>query len=374
MKIALVYDRINKWGGAERVLLALHELFPRAPLYTSVYNPELAPWAEVFTIRTSFLQKFPAASSHHEMLATLMPIAFESFSFDEYDVVISVTSEAAKGILTKPHTKHVCICLTPTRYLWSGYDTYFSHKTFRHISKPVVSYLRKWDKMAAKNPDAIISISREVQKRVKEYYGRNSIVIYPPLTLESRVTSHESRIMGRKEGFFLVVSRLVPYKRIDLAVKACTALGLPLVIIGKGSEEAYLRSIAGSTIEFYNNLTDEELTTYYKNCSALLFPGIEDFGLTIIEAQQFGKPVIAYRAGGALETVIEGKTGEFFDKQTEQSLSQTLQRLVKKGILTNYSVSYAKAAQTNAKRFSTHIFQRNILDFLENTLKKEVVL
>lgn len=360
MRVALVYDRINKWGGAERVLLALHEIFPEAPLYTSVYNSELAPWASVFTVNVSFLQTLPAASSHHEMLATLMPIAFESFQFDDYDLVISVTSEAAKGVITKSSTKHLCICLTPTRYLWSGYDTYFSNNTFKKLAKPVTVYLRKWDKIAAQRPDAYVAISEEVQRRVKNYYGRESVVIYPPLTLESRVENQESII--KNNGYFLVVSRLVPYKRIDIAVKACTQLGLPLKIVGKGSEEKYLRSIAGPTISFYNNLTDKQLTTYYKQCSALLFPGLEDFGLTIIEAQKFGKPVIAYKGGGALETVIEGETGEFFEQQTFQSLAATLQILVKKGILGTYSFSYSENARKNAKRFSKKVFKEKLLE------------
>ena len=158
MKIALVYDRVNKWGGAERVLLALHELFPDAPIYTSVYNPITASWAKTFDVRSSFLQKFPLASIAHELYAVLMPIAFESFSFDQYDLVISVTSEAAKGIITKPKTKHICYCLTPTRYLWSAYDDYFRNPLLRFLSKPVVSYLRTWDKIASQRPDVNVAI------------------------------------------------------------------------------------------------------------------------------------------------------------------------------------------------------------------------
>lgn len=186
MKVALVYDRVNKWGGAERVLLALHELFPNAPLYTSVYHAQKAEWADVFDIRTSFLQKFPKASSRHEVYALFMPFAFKNFSFDEYDLVISVTSDAAKGIVTKPKTKHICYCLTPTRYLWSGYDDYFSNPFFKLLSLPAVHYLRQWDKGASKKPDYFIAISKEVQKRIKKYYGRDSKVIYPPVTINVR--------------------------------------------------------------------------------------------------------------------------------------------------------------------------------------------
>ncbi|MEK7497519.1 MAG: hypothetical protein AAB656_01225 [Patescibacteria group bacterium] len=181
MKTAIVYDRVNKWGGAERVLLTLHEMFPGAPLYTSVYNSKTAPWAAVFPkVYTSFLQNFPFAKNNHELYAILMPIVFESFDFDEYDLVISVTSEAAKGVITKPGTKHICYMLTPTRYLWSGYKEYFKNPLVRFISKPIINYLRSWDKVAAFRPDEIIAISTEVQRRVKKYYNRESKIIFPP--------------------------------------------------------------------------------------------------------------------------------------------------------------------------------------------------
>jgi hypothetical protein len=166
MKVALVYDRINKWGGAERILLLLHEMFPDAPVYTSVYDPSAAPWAKNLEIRTSFLEKIPYARRHHEFFATLMPIAFESFNFDEYDLVISLTSEAAKGIITKPGTRHICICLTPTRYLWSEYETYFPNQFTRWILTPLVSGLKIWDKAAASRPDKMMAISKTVQERI----------------------------------------------------------------------------------------------------------------------------------------------------------------------------------------------------------------
>ncbi len=180
MKVALVYDRVNKWGGAERVLLALKSLFPDAPLYTSVYNSDNAKWAEVFSVKSSFLQKFPGARKLHEYYAPLMPMAFESFDFSEFDAVISVTSEAAKGIITKPETFHLCVCLTPTRYLWSGYDEYFKNPVLKFVSWPVVRYLKMWDKIAAQRPDQIVSISETVRDRVEKYYNRSSEVIYPP--------------------------------------------------------------------------------------------------------------------------------------------------------------------------------------------------
>lgn len=184
MKVALVYDRINKWGGAERVLLKLHKIFPTAPLYTSVYNKETAAWAKVFDIKTSFLQYFPFAKTHHELYALLMPLAFESFSFEEYDLVISVTSEAAKGIISSGKTKHICYILTPTRYLWSGYKDYFKDLFVKTISYPFVWYLRTWDIIAASRVDNYVAISNEVQKRVKKFYDRESVVVYPPVTIK----------------------------------------------------------------------------------------------------------------------------------------------------------------------------------------------
>jgi len=329
MKVALVYDRINKWGGAERVLLALHELFPDAPIFTSVYSAKKAQWAKDFKIKASFLQKFPHVVSHHELYPFLMPVAFEHFSFSEYDLVISLTTEAAKGIITKPGTVHICYCLTPTRYLWSGYQEYFKNPLLRTIALPTVAYLKKWDKVAANRPDTLIAISKEVQRRIKNFYGRDSQVIYPPVSLKGLggIAFSEDEVLGKDKGYFLIVSRLskfTKYKRIDLAIQACNELQLPLKIVGEGSWKKELQRMAGPTVEFLGDVDDKKLREYYRNCTALIFPALEDFGLTVVEAQSFGKPVIAFRGGGALETIKEGKTGIFFDKQTKDSLVQAL--------------------------------------------------
>jgi len=358
MKVALVYDRVNKWGGAERVLLSLHKIFPDAPLYASVYDKDKAPWAKVFSIKTSFLQNFPFASGNHEYYALLMPLAFESFTFDEYDLVISVTSEAAKGIITKPGTLHICYCLTPTRYLWSGYDEYFKNPILRFISKPVVSYLRFWDKIASQRPDALIAISREVQKRIKKYYDIDSLIIYPPLGLQSADHSQhldkKDAVRSRSnESFFLIVSRLVPYKKIDLAVGVFNKLGLPLKIVGMGIEETKLRRMAKTNIELLGYLTDKELVEYYKECQALIFPQEEDFGLTILEAQSFGKPAIALKKGGALDIVTDGKTGIFFELQSEKSLKDAILKFQKMNFNPEDSIK-------NAKKFSFEEFRTKL--------------
>jgi glycosyltransferase involved in cell wall biosynthesis len=370
MKVALVYDRLNKWGGAERVLLALHQLYPDAPLYTSVYDKKKAPWANVFKVRTSFLQKIPFAT-RHELFAPFMPLAFESFNFNEFDLVISITSEAAKGIITKPQTEHVCYCLTPTRYIWSGYMEYFKNPILRLLSKPVVMYLKFWDKIASARPDKYVAISKEVQSRISKYYGRDSNVIYPPVTgpvgLHPRPTSSVASLpsVARRGSpapatrlgvtpYFLIVSRLVSYKKIDLAIEVFNKLKLPLKIIGTGAEMGKLKAMAGPTIELLGYLTDKELVGYYNGCRALVFPGLEDFGLTILEAQSFGKPVIAYKAGGALETIIENKTGVFFDKQTIEGLEGAIKQF------DNLKIDPEDCIE-QARKFSFEAFKKEFL-------------
>lgn len=376
MKVAIIYDRINKWGGAERILLALNKLFPDAPLFTSVYNPKKATWANVFKIKTSFLQNFPFATSYHELYAGLMPLAFESFNFTDYDLVISVTSEAAKGIMTSPKTKHICICLTPTRYLWSGYDEYFKNDFFKFLTKPIILYLRFWDKIAAQRPDVMIAISENVQERIKKYYDCNSVVIYPPVTLSQKshpgVAKSHDRIFSEKDAiaslqhdnknYFLVVSRLsrfTQYKRVDIAIEAANKLNINLKIVGDGDID-YFRKKASKNIEFLGHVTDQELASYYKNCKALIFPGNEDFGLVMVEAQIFGKPVVAFRGGGALEIIKEGKTGEFFNQQTVGSLIKILQRFKE----TSYN---SKDCISNAQKFSQKRFEKELTAIIDRS-------
>jgi len=351
MKTAIVYDRVNKWGGAERVLLTLHEMFPSAPLYTSVYNSKTASWAKVFPkVYTSFLQNFPFAKNNHELYAALMPIAFESFNFDEYDLVISVTSESAKGILVKPGTKHICYMLTPTRYLWNGYEEYFKNPILKFISTPVTNYLRNWDKVAAYRPDKIVSISSEVKKRVKKFYNLESEVIFPPTSLSTGSDKHGS-------NYYLVVSRLVPYKRLNLAVEAFNRLKYPLVIVGTGSEQNNLKFMSHKNIKFAGKVSEEELVKYYSSCRALIFPQEEDFGLTAVEAQSFGKPVIAYKAGGSLDTIIDGRTGVFFNEQNWQALYDAVKRFEKMKF-------DSKIIIRNAGRFSKERFKKEFLKLI----------
>src|SRR5258708_10811531 len=353
MKVAIVYDRVNKWGGAERVLLALHEIFPDATLYTSVYAKENAKWARVFPeIKTSFLNKIPFAKNHHDFFAPLMPFAFQRFNFDKYDLVISVTSEFAKNIFVK-NGKHICYCLTPTRYLWSGYEEYFKNKYLKLIAKPMVNYLRTVDQKAAKKPDVMIAISTVVQKRIKKYYGRESKIIFPPVKLSSPAKFKNLRTSWpdllnftsvREVGYYLVVSRLVKYKKIDLVIEAFNELGLPLVIAGTGREDRKLKRQAKSNIHFTGFVNEKSLARYYSNAKALIFPQEEDFGITAVETQSYGVPVIAYKAGGALD-IVSKNTGVFFGKQNKHDLINAIEKFQK--------IKFdKKVIKKNTKKFS----------------------
>lgn len=362
MKVALVYDRVNKIGGAERVLQTFHEIFPKAPLYTAVYNSKKAPWAKIFPkVIPSFLQKIPFAQENHEFLGVLTPLAFESFNLSKYDLVFSVTSEAAKGINVKPGSYHICYCLTPTRYLWSGYNFYLNHPGklgkipfFPYLARPFLWYTKFWDRIAAQRPDKIIAISSVVKKRIKKYYQREATIIYPPVD----VAFFKNEI-SQKEDFYLIVSRLEAYKKVDLAIQAFNRLGLPLFIIGKGSEEEKLKKMAKSNIKFLGQLTDTKLKDYYKRSKALIMPQEEDFGIVAIEAQAAGTPVIAFQKGGAIDTVIEGKTGVFFSQQKVESLIKAIRKFKR----TKFK---KEDLFKNALKFSKEKFKKEILSLISN--------
>jgi len=360
-KVAIVYDRVNKWGGAEHVLLSLHEIFPKAPLFTSVYDKKNAPWAKVFPeIKTSFLQKIPFAKSNHEFFAILMPLAFESFDFSDFDLVISVTSEAAKGIRTDPNTTHICYCLTPTRYLWSHYKEYFKGQAFKVITKPFVKYLRKLDKKAANRPDKIIAISTEVQKRIKKYYNRDSQIVFPPVNTSMVNNRLRHRIIEvKKRSYYLVVSRLVGYKKADLVVETFNRLGYPLLVVGTGREEKRLKRMAEKNIKFVGQVSEKKLSLYYRGARALIMPQEEDFGIVAVEAQSYGVPVISYKKGGAIDTVVPGKTGIFFEKQNVTCIVNAIRKFEKmKFDQTNII--------TNAREFSKDRFKKEFVDFMKN--------
>ena len=353
-KVAIVYDRVNKWGGAERVLLSIHEIFPDAPLFTSVYDRKKALWAKVFPkVYTSFLQNIPFAKSNHEFFAPLMPLAFESFDLTGFDLVISVTSEAAKGVIVGKNTKHICYCLTPTRYLWSHYNEYFKGLSFKVVTMPFVKYLRWWDKRAAKRPDVMIAISNEVKNRIKKYYNRDSITIFPPVdTATTRI------IVAKRKGYYLLVSRLdYGYKKVELAIEAFNRLGYSLVVVGSGREEFKLKSMSKKNIKFVGRVSEKRLSDYYRGAKALIMPQEEDFGIVSVEAQIYGVPVIAYKKGGALDTVIDGKTGVFFKEQKIESLINAVRKFEKTKFVGDNLFA-------NAKRFSKERFKKEIRKIL----------
>ena len=325
MNVALVYDWLDSWGGAERVLLSLHKIFPTAPLYTSIYNSKKAPWAKQFNIKTSFLQKFPGAKIWRRTYTPLFPLAFESFNFDQYDLVISIASFAAKGIITKPHTHHINYLLTPTRLLWNEQKNYFDNILYRKLGQPIINYLKSWDRIAAQRPDQIIAISKNIAQRCQKYYQRKvDQVIYPPIDTKTFHLKRPNMPKIKSRPFFLLVSRLEPYKKTDLAIRAFNDLGWNLKIVGQGSQLNRLKKIANANIQFLGHLTDKQLLSYYQTCRGVIYPQEEDFGLVPLEAQACGKPVIAYGEGGAKETIIEGKTGTFFKPQNKEALIKTL--------------------------------------------------
>jgi glycosyltransferase involved in cell wall biosynthesis len=361
-KVALVYDRVNKWGGAERVLLTLHQMFPKAPLYTLIYDPKKAPWAKVFPkVVPSFLQKIPILKNYHELLGWLAPIAFESFDFSKFDLVISLTSEAAKGILTQPTTKHLCLMLTPTRYLWSGYVDYKTKPQkplsyipfYKWLSHPFLAYLKYWDRLAAQRPDQIIAISTRVQKRIKRYYDRDSNVIFPPVEIDKFAATDDTLMLRNirvgKGECFLVVSRLVPYKKVDLVVEAFNILGKKLIVVGTGSEESKLKSMSKRNINFIGFVGEKKLAELYKNAKALIMPQDEDFGIVAVEAQAAGCPVVSFKRSGVRDTVIDGVTGVFFERQNVKSLVDAVKRFDRMDFR-------AKDLIGNAKKFSKKSF------------------
>lgn len=322
MKVALVYDRVNKFGGAERVLLAIKKVFPDAPLYTLVYDAPSAPWAKNFQVIPTFFNKVKFLRRHHEILAPFSALAFETFNLQHFDVVISVTSDQAKAVITRPETLHLCYCLTPTRYLFSAAAEYRRHFPLKWLFDKYLPTAKMADLVYASRPDAYLSISREVSSRVKEYYGRPSEVIYPAINYDFFSAPHRHK----KSNFYLVVSRLVPYKKVDLAIEAFNRLKLPLIVVGTGSEEKKLKKMAGDTIEFMGEIDDLKLRRLYALARALIFPQVEDFGLVPLEAAAAGTPTLAFAQGGTTETIIDGFTGLFYKEQTSGAIEAAVRR------------------------------------------------
>lgn len=365
MRVALVHDWLTNLGGGERVLAALAETYPDAHIYTSIYNPNKLSMFEDREVRTSFLQNWPLAQNKHQLYPMLRTLAFESFNFSQYDLVISSSSAEAKGIITTTETLHISYIHTPTRYYWSGYEDYIQspgmgvlNPFVRLVMPHYVKKMRRWDYAAAQRPDVLVANSQTVADRIDRYYNRSAQVIFPP------VDTGRFKANKIKGEYYLVVSRLIPYKRVDLAIQACNELKLPLKIVGDGAEMKYLQSIAGPTIEFLGSLSDAQTEQYFQNCKAFIFTANEDFGITPVEAMSAGKPVIAYGYGGASETVIDGKTGIFFDKQSVES--------VVKAMMASEQINYSTATiSARAELFSKKRFVNNILGLVDSKMRQK---
>lgn len=358
MKVAIVHDYLNQMGGAERVVMAFHEIFPEAPIYTSIYDPKrVDPAFQKMDIRTSFMQKLPLVTKHHQPYLPLYPFAMEALDLRGYDLVLSSSSAFGKGVITRPETLHICYCHTPMRWCWN-YDEYVEREQLGKVARRILPFLitglRVWDQTSAMRVDHFIANSPVIADRIRKYYRREAVVIPPPVETNRFPFNPTTEI----KDYFLALGRLIPYKRFDLAIEACNRLQLPLVVIGGGRDEARLKKMAGPTIQFLGHLSDEEVISYYTHCRAFLFPGDEDFGITPLEAQAAGRPVIAYGAGGALASIVDGVTGVFFREQTVESLTKVLASF-------DEHKFNPHVIRNHALEFDTSRFNRRILQFIE---------
>jgi glycosyltransferase involved in cell wall biosynthesis len=329
MKLAIVHDYLNQMGGAEFVLKVLHEIYPDAPIYTSIYAPDLVdPAFRQMDIRTTFMQRLPFVHRHHQPFLPVFPFAFESIDLRAYDVVLSMSSGWAKNVLTRPETCHVCYCLTPMRFGWA-FDDYVQGERVSNWQRtalhPVLTALRLWDAVGANRVDYFVAISTVVARRIRKHYRRDSAIIHPPVPVLGRSEGDDGADAQRGD-YFLVASRLIPYKRIDLAIQACNRLRVPLKVLNDGRDRARLEAMAGPTIEFVGRVDEATKWRYLRRCRAFIFPAEEDFGITPVEAMAAGRPVVAYGAGGALDTIVEGVSGVFFRQPTVQSLARALEQ------------------------------------------------
>jgi len=362
MKIALVHDYLVQYGGAERVLECFTEIWPYAPIYTLIYDEQKTH--EIFKgkrIYTSFLQKFPYSRANHRVFPPLMPPAIEQFDFSKYDVILSDSSSYAKGAITRPETLHICYCHTPMRYAWDDCQKYIDEFGFPGFVKKMVpffmNYIRVWDRISAERPDKYIANSKFVAGRIEKYYKKDSEVINPPVDVKK---FHA----GEKTGdYFLMVGRLMTYKRFDIVVEAFNKLGWPLKIIGRGPDMKRLSRMAKPNVAFTGRLSDEELAKTYSEAKAFIFPQEEDFGIVAIEAMAAGRPIIAFRGGDIIEHVEDGKEGIFFQKQTAECLIQALQKFDPKKF-------DSRKIREKALPFDREIFKVRIREYIEKVVNK----
>ncbi len=365
MKVALIHDHLAQDGGAEKVLKVFSDMFPEAPIYTLLYEKkQVDKYFRGRRIETSVIQKLPGGIKHYQWYLFFMPIAVEFFDLSSYDLVISDASAFAKGVITKPDCLHICYCHTPTRYLWSDTHQYINdlkyNKWFKKIISLILNRLRLWDRLAADRVDLFLANSKTVQSRITKYYRRDSVVIYPPVETD-KFSVQDLAAQPEEEKYFLAGCRLAPYKRIDLVVEAFKELGpdYRLKVFGDGTHLEKLKLLAQGTtnIEFLGRVSEEQKAKLFSGAQAFINPQEEDFGITVLESMAAGRPVIAYRKGGATETVIEGKTGLFFETQTASDLVAAVKRFK------NYQFE-PKEIKAYAENFSVDNFKRRIRDFI----------
>jgi glycosyltransferase involved in cell wall biosynthesis len=354
-KIALVHDYFIQMGGAERVAAAMHESFPNAPIYTTVALPHRLPKElRGADIRTSAMQHLPAMEQRFRQYFMLYPFAVEHFDLSEFDLIFSDSSGYAKGVRRRKDAIHVCYCHTPMRWVWR-YDDYVARESFGRVAKSLLPLslwgLKKWDLRAAQQPNYYIANSRLVAQRIKQVYGREAFVIPPPIDVD------RFQMSATVDDYYLVLSRLVPYKRIDLAIEACKRLNRRLLIIGDGPDRERLQKLAGPKTEFLGRQPDSQVNHFASRCRALLFPGEEDFGMVPLEVNAAGRPVIAFRGGGAIETVIEGVTGVFFNKPTSASLVEAIEDFESRSWR-------QQLLRGHAEKFDRSVFAFRVLQFL----------
>ncbi len=370
LRVAIVHYWFVGRAGGERVVEALAEVFPQADLFSLVADRStLAPVLQDRKLQTSFLQRIPGARKFHRHFLPLQPLALEQFDLSGYDLVISSESGPAKGVITSSRTCHICYCHSPMRYIWDMYSAYRQNMGFLvgSVFSLTSHYMRLWDYASARRVDYFLANSLFTASRIRKCYGRDSTVVHPP------VEASTSKLSDKGGEYYVAIGRLVPYKRFDLAITACSALGRRLKVIGSGPAEKALRRMAGPTVEFLGQVSDQELRKHLADCRALLFPGEEDFGIVPVEAQSFGRPVIAYASGGVLETVrgiypgkarVENPTGVFFREQSSSSLT--------KAILEFESMEHDFCPQTireHSIQFDTAMFKRQISEFIACALE-----
>lgn len=369
LKVAIVHDWLVNFGGAERVVLAILDLFPQAQIYTLVYDKKkMNQYFSNVKIHTSFVQKIPFATKLYTKMLSFMPRAFEAFNLTDFDIVISSSSSCAKGVITRPDSLHIAYIHTPMRYAWDLYYDYKKSSGFltRFFMNLWMPNLRLWDYVSSQRIDCIVANSHYIAQRIKKFWNRQAKVVFPPVNTSIRLENVD------KEDYYVAFSRLVAYKRVDLAICACKKLGKRLLILGAGPQEKKLKILAkGATnsIEFLGRLSDKDTYKYMSKAKALLFCAKEDFGIIPVEAQSCMCPVIAYGVGGVCESVIDGKTGLFFQEQTVESLQEAI---IKFEEMQGHNPFNLEAIKQNAMRFDTNEFKKHFLQILEQAYNDKI--